>query len=576
MLGWLLRRVFRLALLVAVTPLWALRAVLGRFGSRRLLHLRLHGPISDVPQPIPIWRRLRRDEPPAPSIAEVLAAFEEVERDGKVAGVVLQLDHAALPLVGAEALLAGIDRLKAAGKKVLVWSADLGAPGLVVAAAADRAYGLAVGQLWFTGLRLRALLLPDLLETLGVGAQVARHGDYKTFADRFTHRELSPAHREMLTDLGGDLYEQVITPLIVGRSLEREAVVATFDDAPVSCEAAVEAGLLDGLAYADELPALGGALTELGDDPATCGVDLPLGRAARRRWLGTVLRDPPRVRTIVLRGAIYDGDDGRGVLAGPTVRELDAAREEKGVKAVVLRIDSPGGSAIASDVIWRAARRLNEEKPVVASMGGVAASGGYYIAAAARRIVAHAATLTGSIGVVSGKLHVAAALRRWGVHTPSVTFGARAGLYDPDRPFTPDELAAIERELMRFYDTFVARVAEGRGMTPSAVDAVAQGRVWTGRRAQPLGLVDVVGDHRRAVAEAADLAGLRSWQLEFVSPRARGGALAAVGLGAVGSVEAAAPGLAGLTLGGLASIDELTRLARVPVLALCPWRPEGI
>jgi len=467
-------------------------------------------------------------------------------------------------------LLDAIDRLKAAGKQVTVWSDDLGPADLVVAAAADRAYGLPVGQLGFVGVRARAVLAPDLLETLGVGVQLARHGDYKTLADAFTHRELSPAHREMLADLGGDLYEQVITPLIVGRGLERAAVTAALDDAPVSCEAAAQARLLDGVAYRDQVASLAGALTGLGDEPPTCGLTRPLRRARRRRWLGTVLRDPARVRTIVLRGSIHDGDHGRGVLSGPAVRALDAAREDDGVAAVVLRIDSPGGSAVASDVIWRAARRLNEAKPVVASLGSVAASGGYYIAAAARRIVAHRATLTGSIGVVSGKLHLAPALRRWGVHTPGVTFGARAGMFDPDRPFTPDELAAVERELMRFYETFVARVAEGRGMTPEAVDAVAQGRVWTGRRAQPLGLVDVVGDHRRAVAEAAELAGVTRVAEEFVTPAARGARLGAFGL--------AAPtgGLVGRALDAAQLADDLARLARQPVLALCPWGVDGV
>ncbi len=608
MIGWLLRRAVRLTFLVLFLPLSLLRAALLPFARRDLLVVRLRGEVHDLPRAQPLWRMLARAREATLSLLEVLEVCDEAAADPRLGAVLLRLERTGLSLVQGEALLAAIDRLKAAGKKVVVWADPLTGPALVVAAAADRAYGVPEGQVEFTGVRVRAVFLHDLLELLGVVPQIQRHGDYKTMADMFIARGMSDAHREMAKDLSTDLYEQVITPLIVGRRLPREQVIAALDDAPLDCGAAVERGLLDGAVYRDQLAARAAALLEGeeqgdgaekgttvaaaqegegegehdhdhererdGEDEdedaglRTCGPQLYLAARRRRRKRAAVLRDLPTVRVIHLAGAIAAGESGRGVLAEPTVEALDAARRERTVKAVVLRIDSPGGSATASDTIWRAARRLDQKKPLVASMGTVAASGGYYVAVASREIWAHAGTLTGSIGIVSGKFHLAPALHRWGVRVEAEACGARAGMYDPDQPADPDELAALHREMMRFYRTFLERVAQGRRMSVEAVDAVAQGRVWTGRRAQGLGLVDRLGDLQTAIARAAELAEVRRpFRTEAVTPGPR--TLARL----IGS-DAAAPGLATATAGSLAALDDALRLSRESALAYAPWCVE--
>lgn len=635
MIGWLLRRVVRILRLVLLTPLRLLGLLIGLFASRDVLVLRVRGPLEDLPRREPLWRRAMRTRPPAPSLEELLAGLGEAARDRKLKAVLLRFEQASVSLVQAEALMHAVDRLQAAGKRVVVWADPLTGPALVIAAAADRAYGVPEGQLELTGVRMRAVFLHDfLVETLGIAPQLQRHGDYKTMADTFMARGMTPAHEEMARDLAGDLYEQLITPLIVGRGLAREAVVAAVDDAPLGNPAAVERGLLDGVAYRDELLARAGALlggepaapapAELGvaaaasttpsppsgpptppapsppptpsappasppppepsapgaaaqpgpptplepAEPSTCELGLMLARRRARERRAAVLRDPRTIRVFHLHGTIAPGEVGRGILSEPTIEALEAAREARRVAAVVLRIDSPGGSATASDTIWRAVERLAQEKPVVASFGSVAASGGYYIAAAAREIFAAAATLTGSIGIVSGKFHLAPALHRWGVRVEGVAVGKRAAMYDPDRPASPEELAALEREMMRFYWSFVARVAQGRRMSVEAVDQIAQGRVYTGRRAQALGLVDRLGDVEAAIARAAELAGLRRWAVDTIHPTPRGG------LARLIASDAAALAAGPHALAAARALDDALRLAGEPVLAYCPWRAD--
>jgi protease-4 len=205
---------------------------------------------------------------------------------------------------------------------------------------------------------------------------------------------------------------------------------------------------------------------------------------------------------------------------------LDALGRDGGVRGVVLRIDSPGGDGLASDLLWRAVSQLAREKPVVASMGDVAASGGYYLASAADAVFAEAGTLTGSIGVVGGKPNLEGLYRRIGVARDAVERGARAGLLSEARGFTPDERAALREDMASLYGTFVARVAEGRGLSTQAVERVAQGRIWSGARAQALGLVDAIGGPLEALRETRRRAGLRDGERALIELHPRTSALA--------------------------------------------------
>jgi protease-4 len=296
-----------------------------------------------------------------------------------------------------------------------------------------------------------------------------------------------------------------------GRRLDPAAVRERVDAGPFTAPAAREAGLIDDCRYPDELE---GQLRELA--PVLAGRD-PLPFVDARLYLALRAADPgwaplareiPALVYVVARGPIVRGRGRRGVACDSYRRMLDRLAEDERVTAVVLRIDSPGGEVVASDLLWRAVQQLGREKPVVASLGDTAASGGYYVASAAQAIVAEAATVTGSIGVVGGKLDLSGLYARLGVGRDGVQRGARAGLFSEARGFSPDERKALREGMESAYERFVARVAEGRALAPERVLEAAGGRIWSGSAARARGLVDALGGPLEAVDEALRRAGL--------------------------------------------------------------------
>lgn len=557
---WLLRRLLGLLALLFALPRLVLGAALDLVSRPDALVLRFTG---EVPDDSPGWRRFLAPRPLL-SLEEAVEALEEARRDRRIRLVEVVLERAALTLAQAEDLVHALDRARASGKRVLVWLDGSTAPCLLVACAADRALAVPEATLDFLGLRVRAVFLAELLELVGVAPAIEREGPYKTAPDTFTQRSMTPAHREMSTSLGADLHDQVVGAFVTGRGLPRDHVTAVLDRAPLTHRAAVAERLLDGLAYRDEVDERGQALLGLDRPLRTAEAGQLLARRWRRDTIGAALLDRPVIALVPLTGTIVPGDMGRGLPAHAAVALLEALREQRHVRAVILRIDSPGGSATASDDLWRAVRRLDQEKPVVASLGTVAASGGYYAAVGARRIVAHASTLTGSIGIFGGKLHLGPALERLGVKIEGPAFGARAGLYDVDRGWDDDERRAVRDSLLRFYRVFLERVAEGRGMGLFEVERLAQGRVYTGRQAHGLRLVDRVGGLDAAIEEARALAGLvRPHALVRVDlPRGWPRALTAERVGAVERV--------------LEQVATLAALSRERALAWCPLEVGGL
>ena len=517
-------------------PAWRLAGNLGRSARRAWLwaavprsggfwlDLRLAPPLAE--QRLPTFGLGRE---PGLSLLELLQTLERAARDPQVAGVLLRFEGAPRGLAQALAVRRAVDALRAAGKPVAAWGATLGTAELVVASGASRLWLPESGALLVVGLRAESFFLRGLLERLGVRPEVLRVGSHKTAAEALTRESMSPEQREQTEALLDDLYAQLVEAVAGGRALDPALVRACIDRGPFTAPAAAEAGLIDACLYPDEIEA---ALEDLAATPPPAGpgahrvrrVAGPVYWALRVRdtaWR-PMRRGLPRIAYVVAAGPIWHGSGLRGVASERLRPLLERLGEDEGVAGVVLRIESPGGDGVASDLLWRAVQRLRQEKPVVVSMGEVAASGGYFLAAAADAVFAEASTLTGSIGVVGGKLNLEAIYERVGVHKEAVERGARAGMLSETRGFTPEERGAMREQMQSLYDRFVRKVAEGRHLGVSEVERAAQGRVWSGRRAQGLGLVDALGGPLEALGELRRRAGLREGEraLVEVHPRA--------------------------------------------------------
>jgi len=467
------------------------------------------------------------------TLLELLETLEQAASDPQIDGVLLRFSGASLGFAKALSLRRAVEAVRAAGKPVAVWAERLDAQEYLVASAATRLWLAPVGELFLVGLRLDGFYLRGLLDHLDVKPEVLRIGSHKSAAEHLTRQSMSQEEREQLDGLIDDLFEELIARIAAGRGLEPAEVRGLIDRGPFRASAAAEVGLSDGCLYPDELPAALDGLTPIppADRPGPRRarlVEASLYYALRGADAGwrPLFRGLPRIAYVVARGAIHRGSGSRGIASDAVRRLLEALGRDGGVRGVVLRIDSPGGDGVASDLLWRAVAQLAKEKPVVASMGDVAASGGYYLASAADAVFAEAGTLTGSIGVVGGKPNLEGLYRRIGVARDAVERGARAGLLSEARGFTPDERTALREDMASLYANFVARVAEGRGLSTQAVERVAQGRVWSGARAHALGLVDALGGPLEALREARRRAGLRDGERALIELYPRMSALA--------------------------------------------------
>ena len=449
------------------------------------------------------------------SLLDVLEILETAASDPQVDGVLLRLDGAPHGWGKVLSLRRALERVREAGKPVAAWGERLGAEDLLLGSAASRLWLPPSGSVALVGLRAESVFVRGLLARLGVEADVVRVGGYKSAGEMFVRDSLSPEAREQTEALLDDLYGELVEGIARGRGLDSQAVRERIDAGPYTAPAAAEAGLIDGCLYPDELEEELEKLAPLPpqDRPGPRRVrviDAPFYGALRARDAGwrPLLGDLPKVAYVVATGAIHRVRGFSGIGSDGLRGLLEKLARDPAVRGVVLRITSPGGDGLASDLLWRAVRVARRDKPVVVSMGDVAASGGYYVAAAADAVLAEAGTLTGSIGVVGGKLHAEELLERIGVTTEALERGSRAGLLAATRGFTPDERALVRREMEALYTTFLDRVAEGRAMSRRSVEKLAGGRVWSGLRARELGLIDALGGPLEALAETRRRAGI--------------------------------------------------------------------
>lgn len=480
---------FPLSPRLLAAPLWGLHAAWTWFVHRGqpLVELYVGGR-----HPLPLATELR-------SLAE----------DPAVRGLHVRVDAVAEGWANLAAAREAILAVRKAGKFVSFELEHCGNAELYLASAGDRIWLRPMTQAHVYGVGAALRFAGDAFEKLGLRFDLESAGAYKSFGETFTRSYASAENREAMADIVAGLQEELERAIAEGRRLDRDAVRAAVLAAPLDAEDAKARGLVDDVLYRDGVQA---ELESLFGRERRRVRFATWHRAWRRssRW-ERFLEGRRRVAVLHLAGNVVDGEGGPGgpVIAAQTVsKKLEELAEDDGVGAVVLDIRSPGGSATASDVIWRAAERLGRRKPVVAWLGDVAASGGYYIAVAAAEIVAAPTTLTGSIGVVGGKLVLSGALARVGVHTELVLGAPTASTLSADAPFDPEQRVRFRAGLQRFYKAFVERVAAGRRRPFDAIEPLARGRVWTGRRALEHGLVDRLGTLDDAVERAATLAGI--------------------------------------------------------------------
>ncbi len=463
------------------------------FPGEKILVLQLDRPLYDYLE-APSFSWIRRGSPQ--SLADIWSGLAQARNDPDVLGLSFYLRDAQLGFGKAQELRSLLESLRQSDKFVRCFleTAGEGRNGTLayfLVSACDHITLAPLGDMNLVGLYSDAVFLKGTLDKLKIETDFSHAGQYKSAAEQYTNTGHSPEAEEALSGVLDDLFDQIVSTIAADRDLTTERVRELIDRSPLTAEEALEEGLVDGLGYPDEFEE---SLSELSSgEPRFVALSdyVPSGRPLAGN----------RVAVVFTQGTIVRGANGTDPWSqqryagsetlGTILREL---AEDSGVAAVVLRVDSPGGSALASDLILREVTRLAERKPVVVSMSDVAASGGYYIASKASGIVAEPATITGSIGVVGGKF----ALRRFqedllGITHDNLARGANADFFSTLDRFSPEQAELYERLMLRIYAAFKGHVAAGRKMTPEAVEAVAQGRIWTGRQALGHGLVDRLG-----------------------------------------------------------------------------------
>ena len=440
-----------------------------------------------------------------PSFASLRSSFAKAERDDRIATVVVHVRGLDVGWAKAQEIRGAIGRLRGAGRRTVAHlEAASFSPNLdyYVASAADEVRVPPGSSLPMFGLAAEHLYLGGLWKKLGVDVEVARVGKYKSAAESVASERMSEAAREMADSLLDATYAQFVGGIAQGRGMEPDAVRAVIDTGALRAEDLIAAGLLDGVTH----------LADLTDELDAPVVEADTWATVPAEAVG--FEAEAEMALVYASGTVVSGEGrysrtGEPVFASRTVSEalIDAAEDPR-FAAIILRIDSPGGSALASEEVFAALARARRHKPVVASLSDVAASGGYYVAAGADAVVASPLCLTGSIGVFALRPVVGGLLERVGVNVESLTRGEHADFYLSSRPLSPGASARLQSLVEETYALFIARVAEGRAMDALSVEAVAQGRVWTGTQALEAGLVDELGGLHEAVDRAKALAGI--------------------------------------------------------------------
>ena len=499
-----------IAVFISLIGLVGIYLLIGRepsVPSNAVLRLTVGGDLAEVaPTDVVAYVRGAR----TPTVRSIVDDLRKAKVDSRISAVLLKVTGFSTPYWGKlQELRDALVDFRTSKKPVYAYLEYGGDRDYYLASAADKVFLMPSSPLDLTGVATYEVFLRGLLDKFGIYPDLHHIGEYKTFSNTFTEKGFTAAHREMDQAMNRDLYDQLVRGVASARGKTEPEVRQLLDEGPFLPEQAKRAGLIDDLAYEDQVI---GKLREAhpnatrdveGDDYAKIGLS-SLG-----------LNKGPRIAVIYFAGAIASGKNGYDPLEGATIGSdtlieyIRRVRKDAAVRAIILRIDSPGGSAAASDAIWRELMLAKKEKtarPIIASMSDLGASGGYYIAAPAEAIVAQPSTLTGSIGIVGGKFVTGGVYEKLGANLDSTSIGKNAEMNSPIRAYNAEERKKVDEQLKAFYDDFVKKVADSRHKTPEEIDHLGQGRVWTGQQAKAIGLVDALGGLDRAVAIAKERA----------------------------------------------------------------------
>ena len=458
------------------------------------------------------WVRRKVQGDPPLSLAELAQAFKMIAEDDRAQGAVLHMRGTQMPQADLQTLRNTITWLREKGKRVICYAQSYDTNGYYVASAADTILLQPGGDLMTTGMRINAVFLKDSLEALGVEIEAVAISPYKSAMDQFTQSDITPESKDQFDWLLDSFYERIVQSIADGRAISTEDARWLIDKAPHTDQEALAAGYVDALVNEEGLA----AYLEIKPDQL-----VTWDTGEKRLYLP--VRDPSEKHVALLQitGMIVPGEsqnppgdlpvplfgDGRsGDLT--VVQQVRQLMEQDDIGAVILFIDSPGGSATASEAMASALDELAKKLPVVAFMNNVAASGGYYVATPAQWIVAQPGTITGSIGVINGKPTTQGMFEKLRANRVELMRGANASYGSDVQPLTPEQEDQMRKSILSIYDLFTRRVAESRNMTQEQVDAIGGGRVWTGEQALENGLVDQLGDLRAALEKARELASL--------------------------------------------------------------------
>ncbi|MDD2512712.1 MAG: signal peptide peptidase SppA [Proteiniphilum sp.] len=486
-----------------------------------VLNLRLNGPISErVAEEDPFTSLLASDVPTAMGLNDIVSAIRKAKSNDRIKGIYIDSRMMTASMATLAEIRTELQSFKESGKFIVAYADTYTQTGYYLASLADKVAINPQGSLDLHGLASMPLFFKDALDKLGIEMQIFRVGTYKSAVEPFTQNEMSDANREQVTSFLNDAWRFLRNDIAASRSLTPAGVDSLANRMPLvqSTDFLLSSHLVDTLLYETEMKDYLRSLLSLDQEK-----EIPSATVANMKSVTTktVKKTDNTIAILYAQGNIVSGTGSANIQDKYMVNQIEKLRKDKEIKAVVFRINSGGGSAYASEQIWKAITELKKEKPVVVSMGDMAASGGYYIACNADKIVAQPTTLTGSIGIFGMIPNFEGTTHKIGIHTDVVKTNEFSDFGNFTRPFNEQERLLMQNMIERGYDLFLTRCAEGRNLPKDSLALYAEGRVWTGSQAKEIGLVDELGGIEKAIEIAAGMASLGKSYVVFEYPKMR-------------------------------------------------------